>query len=465
MTARSLPLGGGVARRWLPGLRVGERAESRPVDLGPVSVRRLLARFVIAGLIAVIAVSLISAKLSRDAAVDLAVSQALQRSQEDFAQFVEPVLVDAVLRGDPAALATLDSVVRSTVLHGSLQSVKIWTSDGTVVYATDERLVGEQFELDDDELSVLETHEAVAGESDLSAPENVFDEGESMIEIYGPASTVEGTELLYETYHRRSDLNAVGSDISSRFIVIALVAVGVVELVQLPLALQLARRLRSGQQRQGRLLSGAMAASEAERRRIAGDLHGGALQELVGSSMSLAAARSGEADDDARLDAVGNGLSRGVGSLRTLLYDLPSVAEWGDTAPDVESTMESLLARFAGSDTRAKLNFASDGAPVDDVVTALLRRTAHELVREVADAAVSDVRLDVECQAGAVDVLISDDRAHPAGAPVNTTAVIAESAVMVALGELIDAAGGFISAGCGLSSGRWTRVHLPALDS
>ena len=62
------------------------------------------------------------------------------------------------------------------------------------------------------------------------------------------------------------------------------------ELIQIPIFITLVRRLRAAQLQRERLLRHAIQASEAERRRIASDLHDGVVQELTGVSLSLAAA-------------------------------------------------------------------------------------------------------------------------------------------------------------------------------
>ena len=67
------------------------------------------------------------------------------------------------------------------------------------------------------------------------------------------------------------------------FAVPAIGALLILELVQIPLAISLARRVRAGQEERERLLLRAVEASDAERRRIASDLHDGVVQNLTGS--------------------------------------------------------------------------------------------------------------------------------------------------------------------------------------
>ena len=65
-------------------------------------------------------------------------------------------------------------------------------------------------------------------------------------------------------------------------------ALFVLLLFQLPLAYSLANRLQRGHEERERLLTSAIEASSAERRRIASDLHDGVVQDLAGVAFGLA---------------------------------------------------------------------------------------------------------------------------------------------------------------------------------
>ena len=65
-----------------------------------------------------------------------------------------------------------------------------------------------------------------------------------------------------------------------------------------PIAWMLARRVRTAQRERERLMQRAIESSDRERRRIAGDLHDGPVQELAGLSMRLSASAE-QADDEA----------------------------------------------------------------------------------------------------------------------------------------------------------------------
>ena len=68
-------------------------------------------------------------------------------------------------------------------------------------------------------------------------------------------------------------------------------------LLMVPIAWILARRVRTAQRERERLMQRAIESSDRERRRIAGDLHDGPVQELAGLSMRLSASAEQVADE------------------------------------------------------------------------------------------------------------------------------------------------------------------------
>jgi signal transduction histidine kinase len=78
--------------------------------------------------------------------------------------------------------------------------------------------------------------------------------------------------------------------------VVTLVALA---LLMIPIAWILASRVRTAQRERERLMQRAIESSDRERRRIAGDLHDGPVQELAGLSMRLSASAERSVDDAA----------------------------------------------------------------------------------------------------------------------------------------------------------------------
>ena len=255
----------------------------------PISVGSLVARFAIAGLVALVFVAAFTAFASRRIGTQQAIDEAKRVAFVSSAGIVTPVLDDDLLTMDPEALDRVDAAVRSSVLRGSLVRVKIWSEDGTILYSDEPRLIGERFELGEDEREIFTSDEQGAEVSDLSKPENRFETDSKLLEVYLRTETPSGTPLLFETYFRYSGVTAVGRNLWAQFAPITIGALIVLELVQIPLAWSMARRLQASQRERERLLRHALDASDAERRRIASDLHDGVVQELTGVSLALAA--------------------------------------------------------------------------------------------------------------------------------------------------------------------------------
>jgi signal transduction histidine kinase len=249
-----------------------------------------------------------------------------------------------------------------------------------VLYSDEPRLIGRRFELADDKLEVLATGVTEAEVSDLSSDENQFETESKLLEVYQRLDMPNGDHVLFEAYYRYSGVAAVGRKLWSQFAPIAIGALVLLQLVQIPLAWSMARRLRAGQLERERLLRHAIEASDSERRRIAGDLHDGVVQELTGVSLGLAAL--GRAEDIPRaqvLDASA-AIRNSIKSLRSMLVEIypPNLYEEG-----LESAVGDLLSGLGGREL-----------PRD--VTALLYRSAQEALRNVAaHAQAQHVRVDL----------------------------------------------------------------------
>ena len=269
------------------------RSRSSSYDDG-FEISRLVIRYALTGLVTLIIVSVVSAYVSRDIGTDEAIEDARRLATITATAAVEPAVQDGLLQSDPAAIAAVDQAVRFQVLERvqSLLRVKIWARDGTIVYSDEGRLIGERFELDDESLAVFDgtQNDSKAEVSDLSGPENRYEEPAiKLLEVYMPIETPSGETLLYEAYFRYDGVVEAGRRAWLRFAPVTLGSLLFLELLQVPLVLSLARRLRRTQEQREHLLQQAIEATDAERRRIASDLHDGVVQDLAGVTFALAA--------------------------------------------------------------------------------------------------------------------------------------------------------------------------------
>jgi two-component system, NarL family, sensor kinase len=378
------------------------------------SVLRAVTKFALAGL-AALAVFLVGSLLVlRDLGRSEAIRDARQFAVLSGQGIVEPELRDEIVGGDRAAVDAIDVVVQERVLGERIVRVKIWTTEGRIVYSDEPRLVGAVHPLDDSKLEVLETGAARVELSDLSSPENRFEQGlGELYEVYLPVRTPDGTPLLFETYQASTEVASTGRRIWLPFAAMLLVSLLLLWLVQIPLAWRLAERLRRSQREREGLLERAVEASIDERRRIAGELHDSVVQDLAGISYSLSAAAD-RADVQASpglretLRDAARGTRDSMRRIRSLLVDIhpPNLRATG-----LEAALTDLLAGLATRGVETTLD-VSDGLRLSDDAEQLLYRAAGEAVRNVEKhAGASRVSVRLGRTDGVVRLEVADDGA------------------------------------------------------
>ena len=341
-------------------------------------------RYVGSGLLAVMLISLLGVWLVRRAGEAEAIRDAKDQTRIAAQGSVEPVLTDALVRGDPKAISELDRVIQERVLGNPstpIVRVKVWDRSGRVLYSNEPRLIGASYAMSPHDLAEFKGTRVDAAVTDLTKPENRFERGlGKLLEVYMPIHTPSGRPLRYEEYYKSSFISARARRIFRQFAPAMLGALILLALIQLPLAWQLARRVRKGQDEREGLLRRAIEASDVERRRIARDLHDGVVQDLAGVSYSLSAAAEGAPTPfDAKLREAAAETRRGIRQLRTLLVEIypPELHRAG-----LAAALADLLtaAESRGLETRLDVDPEVElGREVD----ALFFRVAQEALRNV----------------------------------------------------------------------------------
>jgi len=376
------------------------------------SVLGAVAKFALAGL-AALAVFLVGSVL---ALRDLGRSEAL-RDARQFAVLsgqgiVEPELRDELVEGDQAAIDAIDLLVQERVLGERIVRVKIWTREGRIVYSDEPRLVGAVHPLDASKHAVLETGSARAELSDLSGAENRFEQGlGELYEVYLPIRAPDGTPLLFETYQRGTEVVSTGRRIWLPFAGLLLVSLVLLWLVQVPLAWRLAERLRRSQRDREALLVRAVEASTDERRRIAGDLHDGVVQDLAGISYSLSAATERAGSDTPpevreTLEEAAAGTRDSMRRIRSLLVEIhpPNLRATG-----LEAALTDLLAPLPARGIETELD-VDEALRLSDETEQLVYRAAGEAIRNVEKhAGASRIAVRLGSANGKVRLAVADD--------------------------------------------------------
>jgi two-component system NarL family sensor kinase len=380
-------------------------------------VARPLVRFVLAGLITVTVVGALAVAVQVRVARSDALRDARTTASLAGHGIVEPNVTRDLLMGDPAAIVAMDRIVRRNVIGDGIVRVKVWDRNGTIVYSDQAQLIGKRFVLPEDERAALRTGNTTADLSDLRRSENRYEieqknEGQQkLLEVYLPIHARTGDRLLFEVYVRAS---AVARGAKTAWLAFApglLGALLLLQLLQLPLASSMAKRLQRARQEREALLTRALAASDIERRRIAGDLHDGVVQQLVGTSFALTAAadRVGTGDPDATRRTLRDAAAQTRSTIRELRSMLVEIYPPDLHRAGLESALSDLVAplKSTGLDTQLEV---PPGLRLEPDKEALIFRTAQEALRNVAShAQARRVEVGVTVGAGTAGLAIADD--------------------------------------------------------
>jgi two-component system, NarL family, sensor kinase len=435
----------------------------------PPSVRQVLARFVAANL--GIALLLLAGSLWAGNSAARRESLADARTTTDLLAelLIEPNVSDGVLTGDPRALTALDGVVDGQLREAAVVRIKIWDADMQVVYSDDRRLIGRTFPLGEEKQDILRTGGVLAELTSLREEENVFErpQEERLLEVYRQIITPAGDRLLLETYFDYRQVTRRQADIWLTFVPISVAVLLAMLLVQLPLAKRMIRQVREGDAERLRLHARAADASDDERRRIAGSLHDGVVQDLsaapylMSGAVDLLTDRPGS--DTAAQDAAhGLGLAmtavrQSVAALRSLLIEIypPHLARAG-----LPAALADLAARAQARGVATQLDVPDDlDLPAD--VDALLFRVAQEALRKVAKhARAGTVQLTLRRDRQLVTMEVRDD-----GAGFDPSTTSGDTGIghfgMRVLTDLSEAAGATLDLASAPGQGTALRLQVP----
>jgi two-component system, NarL family, sensor kinase len=431
------------------------------VSQGRGEILRPVATFALSGLAVLVLVALAGAWAIRELSTREAVRDARRLTTLTGRGVVEPALTAGVVRGDPAAMARLDKIMHKRVITPEVARVKIWNAEGKILYSDEPRLIGKRYPLGADELQTLRSEKPTTEVTDLSQPENVYERGMGdLTSVYLGLRAQDGTPVLYEEYLRSSAIAGDSRSVARLFAPVAIVALLVLALLQIPLAWRMGRRMQRAQRDREAALQSAIDASEHERREIAAGLHDGVVQELAGLSFQMAAAVEQQRPEPELRDVLTTsaaGTRNSIRQLRTLLLEIypPALSEQGLTAalPDLAAP---LTARGVDVSIEAPEQLA---LPVE--LEQLLFRTAQEALRNVvAHAAAEHVSLTVSQQNGTAGLRVSDDGRGFDEAQLAQRRSEGHMGLAM-LGDLAEAAGGTLQVRSTPGSGTTVELEVP----
>jgi signal transduction histidine kinase len=386
--------------------RLGTRGLTLPVVLS-----------IIGSLLAFVAIAVGLFWATDRAAVTEALHEAGDAGELTARVSLAPLLTRGLLAGEPEAIAALDAAKPVMFSTGKMVRLKVWSEDGVVLWSDETKVIGQQFELQADEIELFETLGAAVDVSDLSKVENQLEVAlgnSKLVEVYFGATTAEReSRVLVETYYPYSMVTSRADQLRSRFMPLLIGGLAILTLAQVPLAFLLARRLSRATRERERLLERVITASDAERRRISAGVHDGPVQDLIGITYTL------DAKADAAESPMKESLKEVSGSTRTIIRQLRSVLNsiypvevpeggWAIGLADLVAALESDGVEVTLDIAEAPL------APMDELLFLRVTREALRNVATHADAAHVLIQLEQQRLGKLVLQVIDDGRGFTA---------------------------------------------------
>ena len=390
-----------------PWLDVAEGSAPVATD-APLASRPVFLRVLALTALVVLAVGTLGAVASRQAAEREAVKDAARQAAVLADAVVTPALEDGILTSEPHAVERLDAAVHAHILNESVVRVKFWTADGRIIYSDEPRLVNRVFPLGDDERAAFlvppgtKNPPIEAEVSKVQAPENTFEAGEGkLLEVYRPVWTPGGHPLLFEIYASYDAVDARTLGLWRGFGGITLASLLILVVLLLPVLWRVLDRLGRAQRQREVALVQAVEASALERRRIAGTLHDGVVQELAATSFVVAGAalhaeQEGHVALTETLKRASESVRTSIGGLRSLLVDIypPSLDQTG-----LVGGLADLVNGPRNRDVQVRLTVPTEPVRLRQADERLVYRIAQECLRNAtrhARAHHVDVSLTVE---------------------------------------------------------------------
>lgn len=344
-------------------------------------IRNPITQFLVIGLVTVAAIIIGVNYLAGDAATDEALAEATKVNDILAHQFIEARIPPAFEPGSTGGADQLDRRLRRLQRVEGLDQAIIRDSDGTVLYANGggASLLNTTLPLDTGERKVL-ARGGSGSRTVVRRDESGVASEDARLELSTRIITPNGVPLLFTGYYSLDQVEERQGEIftSFRWIVVAPLLLLIV--IATAILTALTRQVRRGAAERERLLQTAMDASDAERRRIARDLHDGVVQDLAGTAFSLSAvARTPELPSEGRetLDKAGRSLRGSLKSLRSLLAEIhpPDLR-----ADGLAAALGDLIAPAGTVGMQASVSVEGAETASDDQA-ALVWRVAQEAVR------------------------------------------------------------------------------------
>ena len=374
------------------------------------SVAKAIAMFALSGMVALVVVGVVGGMVLRDLGRNQATREAEHITEVTGKELVEPRLKNGVLRGDSISLLQLESVVTG-VLRDPIVRVKIWDTNGRILYSDVPELIDSTYALDADTRRAMNGDDISVRPVDLSLPQNRFErEMGDLLQVTLPLETPNHDRVIFQAFLRSDSVLTSARAFWRPFLPVLALALVALALLQIPLAYHLAHKLQRSQMKQEQLLSRAIESGDLERRRIAADLHEGPVQQFASLALTLSArAEIAQSRDPSSADAFRDAAEKtrqGILSLRsTLVSTYPLSLENGGLA----SAVAELALPLRESGIRCFLDIPNT-LNLPSTTEALLFRATQEGMRNIlAHSGAEEAYVRVRRDGDSAVVEIRDD--------------------------------------------------------
>ena len=358
--------------------RVGRTLRGKRLPRGVVA--SVVGSIVILGLLQFAAIRVIGR-----AATAVALDEAGRLGSESVALALTPFLTDELLVSDPSARAAVSRAGDALISGGEIEHIKIWSEDGRILWSDERALVGQTFELEESSKELFGSRGYTVELSGLEKRENRLETAggaRRSLEVYVGASTTTGTPVVVEVYVPYGLVTQHEATLRREFVPVMTAALIVLAAAQLVLVLFLGIRLARSERRHTNLLERLIESSDAERRRVAAEVHDGVVQDLIGISYGLSALEESTPERAEPLSEMASATRAAVASLRSLLGSIYPVEVppegWVCGIADLVDALRQL-----GVDVQLEVEQVS----LTHMEELLILRAAREALRNVASHA------------------------------------------------------------------------------
>jgi signal transduction histidine kinase len=332
--------------------------------------------------------------------------EAVQKHGELAARIaLAPLVTEAFLDHRRPAVDTMRNASTALKQYGGATAITIATDAGLVVWADDPDVVGSQMAVPhwangDDEWATTGMQRYI----DVAPGSAV--EVSSVIDMHTRIETMQGVPMVITVSYPIDGVSSQGPVSGDELLPVVAGGLLLLTAILVPYSLSAPRQSRRQRHERERLLERLTSSSDAERRRIAGEVHDGAVQELVGVSFTLGAvANDAPAPLDERLRELADTTRTTVTGLRSLLNSIYPVqvpaTGWLAGLDDLVAAMRD--AGIAVDSTVPTERYA----PLNEL---LMLRVAREALRNVAAHAEAQlVSISVQRTGSMVRLQIADD--------------------------------------------------------